>query len=331
VEASVRAAVARFVQLLPAGAVGVVAVSGGPDSVALLRALAMECASPLVVAHLNHQLRGQESDADELFVRELHSSLVASGAGLLPCCCERIDVLAAAAGDNLESAARNLRYDWLLQVARATGAAWIATGHTADDQAETVLHRLLRGTGLHGLGAIPRRRELAPGISLERPLLGVRRHQVLAFLNQLGQSSCQDSTNSDRRFMRSRLRHDLLPLLSNDFNPAVVDVLCRLAEQAAHAQVFIDLHAGKLLAEAELPRAGRIIVLDARPLQAAHAALLCEALRLLWERENWPLSEMGFERWQQVATVVLGACPAADLPGGVRVRRVGHVVQLQMI
>ena len=190
--------------------------------------------------------------------------------------------------------------------ARESGAAWVATGHTADDEAETVLHRLLRGTGLRGLAGIPNRRELAVDVDLVRPLLKVRRQEVLAFLEEMGQPFCLDSTNEDRRFTRSRLRHDLLPLLAAQFNPAVVDVLCRLAEQAGEAQVFVENHANALLSAAELPGAGGMVVLDVRRIAAAEPLLAREALRLLWERERLPLGEMGFEAWQSVMEVVVG-------------------------
>jgi tRNA(Ile)-lysidine synthase len=325
---AVRRCLARLAAPHQAERAGIVAVSGGPDSVALLHALLMESMAPLVVAHLNHQLRGDESDADEAFVRNLHESLLASGARLLPLRCQRLDVRAAAAGENLESGARRLRYQWLEQVARETGAAWVATGHTADDQAETVLHRLLRGTGLRGLAGIPSQRELAVGVDLVRPLLKVRRQEVLAFLEEMGQPFCLDSTNEDRRFTRSRLRHNLLPLLSAQFNPAVVDVLCRLAEQAGESHAFVENHAKALLSTAELPRAGSMVVLDAHRIAVAEPLLAREALRLVWEREGLPLSEMGFETWQSVMEVVVGKRPAVDLPGGVHFRRVGNVVQV---
>jgi tRNA(Ile)-lysidine synthase len=325
----VRAAVRRFLREWPADAVGVVAVSGGPDSVGLLRALAMETTAPLVAAHLNHQLRGSESDADEVFVRELHRSLSAAGARLLPLECQRLDVRSAVAGDNLEAGARRLRYDWLLSVARKTNASWIATGHTADDQAETILHRLLRGTGLRGLAGIPKRRELAPGITVVRPLRHVRRDEVLAFLRELKQPFCQDSTNWDRCYTRSRLRHELLPLLATQYNPAIVEVLCRLGFLADEAFAFVKHHASKLLTRAELPRAGDIVVLDCRELVQEPPLLFQEAARLLWERENWPLGEMGFEDWQKVAEVVSGVRSAADFPSGVHLGRVGHVLRLR--
>jgi tRNA(Ile)-lysidine synthase len=290
--------------------------------VALLRALLQETAAPLVVAHLNHQLRGADSDADEAFVRGLVPGLA--------CRCERLDVrsLAKGEGDNLESVGRRLRYAWLTSVAQETGAAWVATGHTADDQAETVLHRLLRGTGLRGLAGIPRRRPLALGIDVVRPLLEVRRSQVVAYLEHLGQPSRHDRSNLDPQFTRNRLRHELLPLLAKDYNPAVVDVLNRLAVQAEEAYAFVADQGSALLSIVELPRAGKTIVLDAKQLVAAPAVLVREALRLLWEREAWPLGEMGFEAWQRATAVIRGEETAVDFPGGVRMRRAGHVVQI---
>ncbi len=303
----------------------VVAVSGGADSVALLRALCeARGAGPLTVAHVNHQLRGAESDADEGFVRELCAGLS------VECRCERIDVRGAAAveGENLEAAARRLRYDWLARVAGQFGAAWVTTGHTANDQAETVLHRLLRGAGLRGLRAIAVRRPLAGGVSLVRPLLSATRDEVLAYLEALGQPYRQDSSNADPALTRNRIRHRLLPLLAAEYNPQVVAVLGRIAEQAEDVYCREEEQARALLAAAELPRAGAMVVLDAERLAAAGRPRLREALRVLWEREGWPVSGMSFDAWERVAAVVIGEETAADLPGRVHVRRRGRVVQI---
>src|SRR5205823_4132455 len=132
-----------------------------------------------------HQLRGAENDADEAFVRALPETLKTS----VELHCVRIDVAAQARteGANVEAVARRLRYEWLARVAKECQAAWVITGHTADDQAETVLHRLLRGTGLKGLRGIAARRQLADGVALVRPLLSVARASVMAYLQELGQ------------------------------------------------------------------------------------------------------------------------------------------------
>jgi tRNA(Ile)-lysidine synthase len=323
--------VTRFLATPPgAPGPGVVAVSGGPDSVALLCALlGVRGDAPLVVAHLNHQLRGGDSDADEAFVAALHARLVSAGANLT-LRCERVDVAARARqeGENLESVGRRLRYGWLAEVARAAGAAWVATGHTADDQAETVLHRLLRGTGLKGLGGIPARRELSPGVAVIRPLLDVTRGEVLAYLQHIGQEFRRDASNADLRFTRNRIRHELLPHLAAHYNPAAVAVLCRLAEQAAEIQGREEAAARALLAEAELPRAGEMVVLDCGRLSAGARNLIREAFRLLWQREGWSAGGASFASWERAAAVALGELGAVDLPGRVRVRRQGRVVQV---
>jgi tRNA(Ile)-lysidine synthase len=329
--AEVRAARAR---LGLTGRAGVVAVSGGPDSVALLRALAALRAEGLVgrlvVAHLNHGLRGAESDADEEFVRALHADLAAADPDCLLWRAARLDVAAAAraGGVGLESAGRRARYDWLAAVAAETGSPWVATGHTADDQAETVLHRLLRGTGLRGLAGIPVRRTMAAGVEVVRPLLRVRRGDVLAFLEALGQPWRQDRSNADPRHTRNRIRHELLPHLEERYNPAVVAVLCRLAEQADEARRRAERSAAALLRRAELPRAGAVLVFDRGRLAVASRHLVREVFRLVWLREGWPQGEMGFRAWDRVASVVLGEAAAVDLPGGVRVRRRGRVLQV---
>jgi tRNA(Ile)-lysidine synthase len=312
---------------------GVVAVSGGADSVALLRALAAlrgtEPAVPLVVAHLNHQLRGAESDGDEAFVRSLCERLD-EGTGRLAWRGERREVaaLARAEGGNLEAVARRVRYEWLAQVAEETGSAWVATGHTADDQAETVLHRLLRGTGLQGLRGIAVRRALRPGVELVRPLLGVTRGQVLAYLQSEGQEYRSDSSNLDPAFTRNRIRHELLSLLVEHYNPAVVEVLARLADQAAEVYEHEESLALALLAQVERPRAGPLLVLDRAALAAAPRRLVRELFRLLWQREGWSVDSMTFRHWHRVAELVEREAGAIELPDGIRARAAGRVVQV---
>lgn len=311
--------------------VGVVAVSGGPDSVALLRALVAlglaTDARSLVMAHLNHQLRGEESDADEAFVRTLHAALPAANLVLR---CDRLDVAARARaeGVNLEDMARRLRYDWLTRLATEAGASWVATGHTADDQAETTLHRLLRGAGLKGLRGIAPRRPLAPSIELVRPLLAVTRAEVLAYLKAEGQEHRQDSSNADLHRTRSRIRHELLPVLREHYNPAIVSVLGRLAEQAEEAYRVEEAQARQLLAATELPRAGALLVFDRQALAAAPRHCVRELFRLVWEREGWPLGDMDFDAWGRLAAVAHGESTAVDLPGGIHARGRGRVVQI---
>lgn len=312
----------------------VVAVSGGPDSVALLGALAALRASAggprLLIAHLNHQLRGQESDADETFVRQLHAVFLSAGVTPMELRCERIDVGARARteADNIEKVARNMRYGWLADVARQAGLGFVATAHTADDQAETVLHRLLRGTGLQGLRGIAARRALTEDVQVVRPLLTVRREEVLAYLRRERQPYCHDCTNFDLRRTRNRIRHELLPHLAERYNPGVVVALCRLAEQAAEMHREQEGRAAVLLGQAERPRAGSVLVLDRACLAVAPRHLVREVFRLAWTREGWPLARMGFDDWDRLAGLVYGDCPAIDLPGGVQARCRSRVIQI---
>ena len=304
----------------PAGIV--VAVSGGADSVALARALEAardpHAPFPLVLAHLNHQLRGGDSAGDEEFVVELHAQLTAAGRPNLTLCRTRRDMAAQARaeGANLEALARRERYRWLAEVARTHGIKYIATGHTANDQAETVLHRLLRGTGLRGLRGIAERRELEPGVTVVRPLLPATRADIVAYLHQLEQPYREDATNHDLRFTRNRLRHELLPLLARQYNPAIVRVLASLAEQANEAYHIEEAAALALLVEAELPRAGELLIFDRCRLLTAPRHQVREMFRLVWMREDWPLGGMDRAAWERVACVVFDDLTAVDLPGG---------------
>jgi tRNA(Ile)-lysidine synthase len=189
-----------------------VGVSGGADSMALLRALIQlkaeaGGAGQLFVGHVNHQLRGEESHADEGWLREQ---------------CERLDVplfvesvntvqQAADDGDGVEAAAREGRYRALTRMAEGAGARYVAVAHTRDDQVETVLQRLLRGTGLRGLSGMPTSRMLSPSVTLVRPMLACRRSDVLEYLAAIGQSHRQDATNEAVWFTRNRLRHECYP------------------------------------------------------------------------------------------------------------------------
>ena len=306
---------------------GLVAVSGGADSVALLRIL-VACAAhdhaPLLVAHLNHQLRGAESTTDEAFVRQLAAEQGVDYRTI------SMDVRGAAeaSGDNLEDTARRIRYDWLTQLALEVGANWIATGHTADDQAETVLHRLIRGTGLQGLRGIASERELHPGLRLIRPLLSITRPEILDYLQALGQPWREDASNRDPHFTRNRIRHELLPLLET-FNPAVRTILGRLAEQATDAHTEQEATARTLLVAAELPRAGTTIILNATALRSASRPRLRALFRYLWEREAWPLRAMTFDHWNRLVTGVMTGVASCDFPAGVTLRCRKDVVQLQ--
>jgi tRNA(Ile)-lysidine synthase len=231
---SVKAAISRHHMLAPGDTVGV-AVSGGADSVALLLLLAElreELGVRLVVLHFNHQLRGAEADADEQFVAQLAAK---HGLALISA---REDVAAAARanGWNLEDAARRLRLRFFESVVESGRATRVAVAHTADDQAETVLAHLLRGTGPTGLAAI-----YPIAGHVVRPLLSVRRAELREYLNSLGQPWREDSSNQDTSRLRARIRHHLLPELERDFQPEIVARLGQLAALAREDAEFWNL------------------------------------------------------------------------------------------
>ena len=216
----------------PGDRVGI-AVSGGADSVALLRALLELCSElgiVLSVIHLHHGIRGEEADADEHFVTALARDFD------LSLHLERADVPAHSKKTklSLETSARELRYAFFKRLLETNVCDKIATAHTLDDQAETVLLRILRGTGTRGLAAIPPLRDASPELAarIVRPLLATRRDQVEQFLRERSQPWREDSTNRDPKHLRNRIRHELLPQLEREYNPALRQSLVNLAEIA---------------------------------------------------------------------------------------------------
>jgi tRNA(Ile)-lysidine synthase len=220
--------------VLRAGDRIVMAVSGGPDSVALLHALKrLQGDSPdlvyeLTAAHLNHRLRASESERDERFVRALCDRLE------VPLAVERAQELRGVRS-NLEERARELRYEFLNRVADRLGAVFIATAHQADDQSETVMLRLLRGSGAAGLGAIAPR---GPG-RLIRPFLDVTRKDVIDYLQAIGADYVTDSSNSSAVHLRNRMRTDLLPMLEREYAPGFGGRLVELAREMRELDDFI--------------------------------------------------------------------------------------------
>ncbi|MEE3369894.1 MAG: tRNA lysidine(34) synthetase TilS [Planctomycetota bacterium] len=295
-----------------------VAVSGGPDSVALLRALArLHCGKleNLVVAHFNHQLRAQEADDDEVFVCALAAQLgLACHTGRWQC----------PPGETLpqsEAAARDQRYEFLTSLAKQIGARYVATGHTADDQAETILHRVIRGTGIGGLTGMPRSRRLSQLTTLMRPLRELRRQQVREYLEHLQQPFRDDSSNTQRNFTRNRIRLDLLPQLERDFNPRVQEALCRLAQLATHTQAMIDRQVTVLRNAIQRDGKDGVVVLDCAHLDSDDVFLLQELLIQIWKEHGWPLREMGLERWESLAHSLVTVSETSkrfEFPGQIR-------------
>lgn len=291
-------------------------LSGGADSVALLHAL-LGLREPmglrLAAAHLNHGLRGAESARDEAFVRELCAACgvaleVGQAAGLRP------------GLSNLEERARELRCAFLARTARQEGAAHIALAHHADDQAETVLLRLLRGAGAGGLRAMA---PVGPG-KLIRPMLELRRDEIAAYLEAIGARFVTDSSNFSPALDRNRVRHQLLPMLEREYAPRLRR---RLVELAGEMRALDDLIGA--LAERELRSAlGPDGALDLARLPRLHPALANAVLRRFIEAAAGSLRAIGRVHIGSLRRLCLEGPPngRCDLPGGWRaVRQYGRL------
>jgi tRNA(Ile)-lysidine synthase len=239
--------------LIPAGKKLVAGVSGGADSVALLHAL-HQLELPLTVAHLNHQLRGKASDADEQFVHDLARELK------LPIVSKSVDVqaLADAGNASLEMAARQARHDFFSEFDDSV----IALAHHADDQVETFLLKLARGAGPDGLGGMPFFQTLN-GLPLVRPMLEIPRAEIIHWMETNEYAWREDVSNQDATFLRNRVRHKILPLLKQELNPNIREPILRTMNILREENVWIE----KLLAETKtenlssLPTAARRRVL----------------------------------------------------------------------
>ena len=319
--------------MLRAGDCVAVAVSGGADSVALLRLLHEMHGSlgvTLYVAHFNHQLRGQESDADQSFVASLAQELG------LPFIVGRDDVarVAKEQGWNLEDAARRLRYAFFAKIVAEGGATHVATAHTADDQAETLLARLIRGTGLTGLASIHPVRE-----HVIRPVLEVRRSELRNYLVGLKQEWREDGTNTDTRRLRARVRSRLLPEMEQNFSDAIVGKLCGLASLARDDEKFwaalVEERCRSMaLREGEAVSIGATEILwplgqaarlaqGESDMQNPFRALTQRIIRRVYAQAGASRGELSQNQVGQVIRLAergaSGKC--VELPGGVRVRR----------
>jgi len=306
-----------------------IALSSGADSVALLRAtLAIkricEGQGEIFALHVNHHLRGEESDGDALWCAELCGKLgvpvqVLEG---------NVTARAQAEGDGIEAAARAERYTLLTEAAESRGARYLFLAHNRDDQVETVLFRLLRGTGVRGLAGMAESRPLTPALTLARPLLCCTRGEILEYLAKLGQDFRTDSSNAAREFTRNRIRAELLPLLRADYNTQVDDALLRLAGQAGEMQQFVEQNARELLdTRRERVKVGEI-VLRVVGLRDQPALLVSEALRLAWREAQFAEQAMTQEWWVALAALAMGGASnvVLNMPGDVRAEVVEGVL-----
>ena len=318
-----------------------VALSGGADSVALLRILAArsrELGLALHAAHLHHGLRGAEADGDLEFCRELAAKLG------LPFHEARVDTVREAAADpksckaaeTIEEAARRLRYRWLRQLMASGQVDAIATAHTLDDQAETVLAKFLRGAWTEGLSGIHPKLEGPEGVIL-RPLLAVTHAETEAYLRELGQDWREDSSNRNLTFNRNRIRHELLPLLEG-WNPRLREHMVQMAALALDEEAWWKAELARLAPQLLLPGrpvrgGGRAAGLDSGlAIEVARLATLAPALqrRLVRYAAEQLGAALDFTATEAVRSLALTgrAGQKLDLPNNLRAERTARELRL---
>lgn len=305
-----------------------IGVSGGADSVSLLRGVCLlrdELRIHPTVVHVNHQLRGSESDQDANWVRDLCQRLE------VPIQVVEVDVSEQAANRRIgiEEAARDVRYEALTREAERLNISTIALAHNADDQIETVLHHLLRGTGLAGLKGMPSSRTLSDRVRIVRPLLSIKRAEIETFLLLLGQDFRSDSSNLDTSLTRNFLRHELLPLLEQRLNPQVREHLLRLTQQASEWHEILQHQASEILKAALLDESPFVVRLHCEPFKDQPRPLVREAFVALWARRGWPRQAMAYSHWEALAEVAQnGDAKSVNLPLKIRARRRGRLIEV---
>lgn len=322
---TVEAAVNEFKMLEPGDPV-LAAVSGGPDSVALLLSLLhLKQAHDLSIgiAHLNHQLRGEDALRDEAFVRDLaeHFSL--------PFFCGQEDVAAYAGRHRLsvEEAGREVRYDFFSRTADHHGYHKIALGHNKNDNAELVLMNLLRGSGPKGLSGIPPVRDKL----YIRPLIRMTKQEILDFLEAEGQVFRIDGSNTDPAYIRNAVRLRLIPILESDFNPDIVDALDRLSRILRQEEDYLDAEAEKCLQACMTEKGEAFISFSKKRLSRLHPAMVNRVIRKgIWMMKT-DLRRISLGHMSDI----LGFCfhrasgKSLDLPGQIRIYKKKDIIRIQ--
>jgi tRNA(Ile)-lysidine synthase len=291
--------------LFARGARIVVGVSGGPDSVALLHllcALRERRGYAVAAAHVNHGLRGDESDREETYVRELCDRLGAT------CYASRVDVAGrlSAHGNNVQAAARAARLEAFRAAASAWGAEATALGHHADDQAETVLMRLLRGAGAGGLAGI-RFVSIVAGLKLVRPLLRITKTELEAYCERHGLHPRFDSSNAKRTYFRNRVRLDLLPYIMK-LRPGAADSIRRAAELSADEDELLDTLARDLV-RAAAKREGGAIRAERKAFLEAHIALQRRMIKIILNRLELDENAIDFAKVERIREAIAAEAP----------------------
>lgn len=307
----------------------VVGVSGGPDSIALLHLLLElnrtdEWRLDLHIAHLNHKIRGQDAEQDAVFVQATADRLS------LPCTIDSRDIptMAKQQSISIEETGRQERYAFFGRVCLRTGAKIIAVGHHADDNAETILHRIFRGTGLRGLGGIPPTRPLAPDsdVRIVRPLLKITRQSLLNYLTDAGVDYREDHTNDFNEPMRNRIRNNIIPLIESDVNAQVREALTRLGEQAQWLQEFLGETVQRTFNTIIISHTDQEIILNADVLSRKSRIVQTELIRMAYRSFGLGEQNLAFTHLVSVLEIIadFASGKQATLPGGMTIEKRYH-------
>jgi tRNA(Ile)-lysidine synthase len=288
-----------------------VGVSGGPDSVTLLyllKSLSKPYGFKLEIAHLDHMLR-KDSKKDAEFVTSLGLKLK------IPVTTGKIDIKKLAVKGSLEEVARNARLGFLFKVAKKIKADKIALAHNLDDQAETVLMRVIRGTGLYGLSGIIPKRKLY-GIEVIRPLIRIQRREIEAFLKKKGTNARIDKTNQEDLYFRNKIRNRLLPLLEKGYNPNIKNALSNMAESIAFDYDYLNRIALRLIKG----KKGRV---NLAAFSKMHPAMQRLVLRLTISGLQGSTRRISFQHIKEIEDLALTrpVTSIVDLPKGISVRK----------
>lgn len=319
--------------LIRAGETVLCGVSGGPDSVAMIHILKeindlQKTGWKLHVAHLNHGLRGAEADEDEKFVRAMAKKLG------LPCTTRKEDVARVKQEEkmSIEEAARAVRHEFLRQLALDLKATKIALAHTMDDQAETIMHRILRGTGLKGLkGMMPiRLLSRRADLYIVRPMIELERHEVMRFLEERQLAHRHDATNDDLTRTRNRMRHVLIPMIEKDFNPKVKMALVKLAQTAASSYILLREIANEVFENVKMLGKEDEVCLSVDEFMktppALQTLLIDRAMKILLGK----VPQLHFEHYLEIISLCMdqGFSKVVTLPKGLQARRESYVLKI---
>ena len=281
----------------------IVGVSGGPDSVALIRILhsinpAKNLHLRFYVAHLNHHLRGKSSEEDAQFAENLSKELS------LPFILKNVNIqeIADQTKRSIEETARIERYAFFKESSQKYNASAVAIGHTADDNAETVLHRIIRGTGISGLEGIPVKRPLTTDSSIQivRPLLFTWRREIIDYLGKEQQNYRTDISNYETTYLRNKIRLELIPLLEKQFNPNIKNTLVQLCQIFSANNEYLSVEAKKILKDSTIESAEGSYTLDTHSLTKQPRILQQLVFQEILNSMEIPLKEITYEHYTKI-------------------------------